>query len=388
MSVETKNLKIWVIVGAAIVAVLLITGLVVSSQNRAARIEDYSERFALLSDLRREALEEYFDTVRTEVTFWSLSQELLDSERLLATVWQRSEAVGLDPAEQWRRLYVTENPYPAGERLGLAHAGDSSEYSSIHAKVHELARLFVLERGYYDFFLIDLAGNILYTVEKESDFATNLLDGPWSDSGLAGVFQRARENAATGAVSFSDFAPYPPSGNAPAMFAAKALTDRTGRTQGVLAMQLPTDRIQEIMQFRAGMGESGETYLVGEDHLMRSDSRFSNESTILRTRVETDPASRALSGEQGVIIADDYRGVPVLSAYTHVDIDGIRWAVLAEIDEEEVLNEGTGQRRQMTGVLSGLFLIGLAIFGVAGMAEWGGGGLGSFDADLSDMGDG
>ena len=30
----------------------------------------------------------------------------------------------------------------------------------------------------------------------------------------------------------------------------------------------------------------GETYLVGSDHLMRSDSRFSEESTILNTKVD------------------------------------------------------------------------------------------------------
>ena len=135
------------------------------------------------------------------------------------------------------------------------------------------------------------------------------------------------------------------------MFAAKHLTDPEGRTRGVLALQVPTDRIQKIMHFKAGMGESGETYLVGEDRLMRSDSRFSNESTILRTRVDTVSVTRALNGEQGVTTAEDYRGVPGLSAYTLVEIDRVRWAILAEIDEAEVLTDGGYERSRLSGVV-------------------------------------
>jgi methyl-accepting chemotaxis protein len=388
MTDESRTWKFWLWVSVVLVAILLVVGVSVDRHNRKARIGEHSDRLALLSELRREALQEYFDTVRAEITFWSLNTDLQSAGVELASIWRQLDDAGQDSEATLHRLYVTENPNAAGERLNLSDAGDGSAYSSLHAKLHSLARLFVLERGYYDFFLIDSAGNILYTVEKESDFATNLIDGPWKESGLADVFRRALEGAATGAVSFSDFASYPPSGNAPAMFAAKALTDPEGRTRGVLALQVPTDRIQKIMHFKAGMGESGETYLVGEDRLMRSDSRFSNESTILRTRVDTVSVTRALNGEQGVTTAEDYRGVPVLSAYTLVEIDRVRWAILAEIDEAEVLTDGGYERSRLSGVLSVLFFVGLAGFGLVSAGDWGGGGLGSFDADLSDIGDG
>ena len=65
---------------------------------------------------------------------------------------------------------------------------------------------------------------------------------------------------------------------------------------GVLALQLPSDTIAEIMHFTAGMGDSGETYLVGPDLLMRSDSRFTEDSTILETTVDTGTVKLALAG--------------------------------------------------------------------------------------------
>src|SRR3546814_10597294 len=100
---------------------------------------------------------------------------------------------------------------------------------------------------------------------------------------------------------------------------------------------MPIGRINQVMQSAAGMGESGETYLVGPDFLMRSDSRFSKESTILKSKVEGETVKAALAGNAGVREIVDYRGVPVLSVYRPIDFEGVRWAILGEIDLAEML---------------------------------------------------
>ena len=126
-----------------------------------------------------------------------------------------------------------------------------------------------------------------------------------------------------------------PSNNQPAAFiGARAYHD--GEYIGVYAVQIPVDPVNQIMQFSAGMGESGEIYLVGEDGLMRSDSRFFDTSTVLNTSVSGITVGKALSGEIGLEIVDDYRGVPVYSAYRLFEFEGTRWAVLAEQDVAEV----------------------------------------------------
>ena len=48
---------------------------------------------------------------------------------------------------------------------------------------------FIKVYGYYDFFLIDSSGEIFYSVAKEADYKTNVLTGPYNDSGLASLFK-------------------------------------------------------------------------------------------------------------------------------------------------------------------------------------------------------
>jgi methyl-accepting chemotaxis protein len=332
--------------------VLLTAGvLVVDNRYRQAQATDVVAQFQLLSTLRRSALEAYFETVRAEVAFWSTSERIDNATRTLANGWQ---ALGSDAGAQIQDLYQAEQNKPANERVD---AGDGSAYSTAHAKLHDFAREFVTARGYYDFFLIDLNGNVLYTVEKEADFGSNLLTGPYAESGLADAFRQAAVSTVPGQVVLSDLQRYAPSDNAPAIFAASTLRDEAGQTIGVLALQLPSDTIANIMQFTEGMGESGETYLVGSDLLMRSNSRFAEQSTILTTTVATATVQRALAGERGVEYTDDYRGVEVLSAYDSIEFDGVRWAVMAEIYKAEI-------ERGVGSILASLAAAALALFGL------------------------
>ena len=191
--------------------------------------------------------------------------------------------------------------------------------------------------GFYDLFLISLDGNIWWTAEEESDLGTSLETGPYKDTSLAKVYRHAKS---TEEVVISDFQYYLPSGE-PAAFIASPVY-HNNISVGVLAAQLSTDRMNEIMQDRTGLGETGETYLVGKDYLMRSDSRFFEESTILKQRVDTANARDCFefeaSGEThpwlgAVREFPDYRGVEVLG--THIYIPEVQWALLAEIDSKE-----------------------------------------------------
>jgi len=108
------------------------------------------------------------------------------------------------------------------------------------------------------------------------------------------------------------------------------------------AYQISLKSINNIMQQRSGMGETGETYLIGQDKLMRSDSfldptghsvkaSFSNNA-----KVDTEAAREVLSGKTDNKIVIDYNGNNVLSSYTQVKVGDTNWGLLAEIDEEEI----------------------------------------------------
>jgi methyl-accepting chemotaxis protein len=196
--------------------------------------------------------------------------------------------------------------------------------------------------GYYDLFLIDPQGYVFYTVSKEADYQTNMLNGLYKDSNLG---QLVREVFDSKAFGFADFSPYAPSNNAPASFIAQPLL-HAGKVEMVVALQVSLDAINAIMQQRAGMGETGETYLVGSDKRMRSDSfldpqghsvKASFAGTLADNGVDTEGVREALRGNSGAKVITDYNGNPVLSAYTPINVGGTHWALLAEIDEVEVM---------------------------------------------------
>lgn len=91
--------------------------------------------------------------------------------------------------------------------------------------------------------------------------------------------------------------------------------------------------IDKIMHERSGLGETGETFLIGEDQLMRSDSRFFVKPTALKRKIDREAPRRAIAGNSGT----DYRDIPVLNAYTPLNIPGLNWGLIAKIDEKEAL---------------------------------------------------
>ncbi len=199
---------------------------------------------------------------------------------------------------------------------------------------------YIKEYGYYDLFIIDRVGEIFYTVAKEADYGTNILNGPYADSSLG---EAVREAIETKEFGFGDFEPYEPSNWEPASFIAQPAIVH-GEVELIVAFQMPLDRINAIMTERSGMGESGESYLIGPEKLMRSDSYLDPENHTVaasfanpeKGSVDTEAAREALAGNTDAKIIIDYNGNPVLSAYTPVEIYDTAWALLSEIDEAEV----------------------------------------------------
>ncbi|KGR33433.1 methyl-accepting chemotaxis protein [Vibrio campbellii] len=195
------------------------------------------------------------------------------------------------------------------------------------------------ELDFYDIFIVDESGDVIYTVAREADYQTNLVSGAYSNSGLGDVYRAIRAGKQFAAV---DFAPYAPSNGDPAAFLGVPL--KVEGEQWMVATQMSIDGINQLMNLRSGMGESGETYLVGSDYRMRSDSfldpvgrtiQASFAGTVENNGVDSDAVKRALAGESGVETIIDYNGNPVVSAYSPIDMYGHRWALLSEIDVAE-----------------------------------------------------
>ncbi|MBM4054218.1 MAG: hypothetical protein FJ264_06000 [Planctomycetes bacterium] len=215
---------------------------------------------------------------------------------------------------------------------------ESPQYQELSKTREKGLSIFMENFGFYDVFLIDAEGNVVYTVCKESDLGANLINGPLSNSGLGRVFQKSKNQNA-----IEDFSWYEPS-KEPASFVAAPLKDASGNYIGCAAFQISLKDVNKIMQERDGLGKTGETYLVGSDKRMRSDSFLDPEGhsvkasfagTIEKNGVNTEAANAAISGKAGAEVIKDYNGNPVLSAYTPVKVGDLTWALLAEIDVAE-----------------------------------------------------
>lgn len=239
-----------------------------------------------------------------------------------------------------RQIDALFHDFAAG--LGSVHAVVQSQFvPSQPQSLHQALLPISKQLGFYDIFIISPEGIVEYSVAKESDFQTNLIDGPYADSGLAKLFMRVKGKGET--VLVEDFAPYAPSQGQAAAFMARELV--SNGESWVVAVQLSIDRINSVMQVREGMGKSGETYLVGPDQRMRSDSFLdpakrtvlaSFAGTVQQNGVDTPASQAALQGQSGLLYIDDYNGNPVVSAFSQIDIFDLRWALLAEIDVAEV----------------------------------------------------
>ncbi len=399
-SIRTKLVSMLLVVGIGSVLVVGYLGL---ESGRSSLSDSIFNHLTSVRAVKASQIESYFRSVRQEIRTLAQGPAIVTamkafrtsfpelSHRSVTPAWDAQlgayyeqeflprlspnldaapDAAKYRPSEAAARYlqyhYIAANPHPVGEKELLNQADDGSAYSDVHGRYHPLLRNVIERFGYYDLFFIDAeSGRIVYSVFKETDFATSLWTGPYRESNLAGVAKAVLASGVNGQYAISDFERYDPSYAAPAAFVASPIVEGT-QVIGVLAAQLPIDEINQIMTGgekweQDGLGKSGETYLVGSDYFMRSVSRFliqdretylgtlrrigvdkrmidridRLDTSILQQAVRTSGVDEALASQTGTRVIDDYRGIPVLSSYAPLDIEGLDWVILSEIDFAE-----------------------------------------------------
>ncbi len=247
-------------------------------------------------------------------------------------------------------MILKDDPYVRGALVEFDRAFeeggdtvDSEEYRAVMAEYDARLQDVNSDNEWNDLFLIHTDGDIVYTAAQESDMGMVIPDSSLKDSPIGRAFELV-QRAGRDEVVFSDFAPYSPSGGIPAGFMMAGMYSESNQLMGYAAFQVPLEVINDVMTERSGMGETGESYLVGSDKLMRSDSfldpvnhtvdkSFANPNL---GSVDTEASREALAGRSDIKIIKDYNGNSVLSSYSSIEINGITWAIISEIDQAEV----------------------------------------------------
>ena len=356
------DLKLKAKLPLALVGVTLLVGLAVGAAGylvaSASLARESDERLRATAAATARLLSTYLDGLRSDLNVLSGNPTVTVALADLGNAFYLESAF---PTKWAQKLYLEKNPNAAGEREKLDDAGDGSVYSSMHKAFHGWVRDLIAQRGFDDVFLIDRDGVIVYSFRKRSDFATSLKSGPLKDSGLARIARQALE-AGGSSVVFADFAPYAPLG-APAAFAARAIL-KDGQPAGVLAVAIPSARIDALVGVREGLGATGESVLVGADGLLRSKSSLMPESGILKTRIDEPliAAGFAQAGASGTL--ERYRGTAMHAATAPVDVLGTRMLVVTAQATGETLAAVAALRDSTIAIVGGLMVL-AALLGLA-----------------------
>jgi len=328
-----------------ILPVLFISQKFISTASKTNRISA-EKKLKAVRDLKKIAILSYFDMIKGEI-------EMLSHDHMLAQFVEEA------------RTYHKDNNVKAIDNFPIMN----ETYQPIYNKYKPYFDELVKKNDYYDLFIIcKKHGHVMFTQAKESDYGENLSVGRLKNSGLARLWKKVFDSDKT---EISDFAPYEPSNNKPASFMGTPIKDKDGNTIGILVVQISPKEINRIMKNRSGLENivngkdigTGETYLVGHDKRMRSDSyldpiNHSIEGSFangIKGMVDTKAVEMAFNGKSDIKIIKDYKNNPVYSAYAPLKILGLKWAIIAEVDVAEIEKVTNDLRRERLFIV--LFLV-------------------------------
>ncbi|ODR09727.1 cyclase [Mycobacterium sherrisii] len=400
VGIQSKLLMTLLVCSILSVAVV---GLIGALSGRTALRQVESERLTELRESQKRQLLTLFKEVTNSVIVYSGGFSVVDAERAFAAAYGQLANAQITPAQQqglinyynndmikpisrvtgetvdlnailptsnaqkYLQAYYTAAPRTASESLPPADAGDGSAWSAANARFDFYLRDIVTRFDYRDALLLDDQGTVVYSVQKGPDLGTNILTGPYRETNLRDAYQKAMRSNDVDFVWITDFQQYQPALAAPTAWVISPI-GMNGKVEGVMALPLPISKINSIMTAEkqweaAGMGPSTESYLVGSDGLMRSDSRlflqdpqkYQREAVAagtspdvvqrairLGTTTLVQPAitagfRAAQRGQTGTVTATDYTGNNEMEAFAPLNVpdSDLHWSILATRDDAD-----------------------------------------------------
>jgi len=257
------------------------------------------------------------------------------------------------PGLQWAIM----TSVAAEEIISPTLAGDTDDYFGKYRKTHHFSDIMIVAND----------GSVFYTDMKVSDYNSNAFTGTTKETGLSRVVKKSLDSRG---FAFEDFSRYAPSNNQVTAFMAMPIIDG-GEALFAIVVQLSPDGINNFMQERTGMGDTGESFLVGPDFLMRSDS-YLDENRKLQASfdrpdtgsVKTVPSEEGFQGKSDTKEVSSYVGTDALASYSPVKVyDNLTWVIISKINTDEAFSSVTKFTRTM-GVMGGIVLVSVMFIAV------------------------
>ncbi|MGD0710479.1 MAG: HAMP domain-containing protein [Bacteroidales bacterium] len=301
-SITNKLIILFLLIG---IGSTIIVGVYSYYSARRSLIDRTFDQLTSVKFVKKNRIEDFFSDRFRDINLLSRTSEVADMISLLQHTFQNNK----------KKIFT----FPESDKY--------KQFFNLNVKTY----------GYYDKFIVcDTAGNYIYTSGLTSDSLHLLGSGAINYLSLLQLKDSVIKKKN---IVFSDFRKDNFNNDKPAYYIAAPVFDDRKNFTGMISMLISTNAINNIMlvnSSKTGLGETGESYLVGSDYFMRSDSRFIPNS-IMKQQVKSSASIAAFEGKQYAEIINDYRNIPVLSSYCKLNIPGINWVILAEIDLKEAM---------------------------------------------------
>ena len=409
----------------AVLAIGLIV-LVVNMLLRKIAIQEANDKLLLLTETKSKYIEDYFTHINQQLSTFSTDKQTVDAfnqlgvaflniendnyltadvpdmnrlnslvegfykaEILPALESETTTAVNLAsllPGDNKQRilqyLYLAANQKPIGFKGTINKADDGSAYSYMHAQYHPEMIKFARKAGISDIIFVDYkTGYVTYSLEKNLDFATNLYEGPYKNSGLGMAFKKAIGQPVQGSVTCVDESLYAPALFQPSIFMSTPLFDGN-QILGVVVFAINSSLLDNLLMFdkeELSSGESLKTIIIGDDFLYRSNDpefvadrekylhklkRNANNgetaigvarlgTTALLQSVDHVTLANASQGKEGLARYTTETGESVLCSYIPLKINNLNWILIAQMNKSGAL----ASVHSMLKVLIGLAIL-------------------------------
>jgi len=358
-----KRIKLGIRLPLMLVAVSVVALAImgISSYEVARKIltTEGTERLQQSLDMRGTALEHWAAGLSSDLGATASNAGTTRALREFSAAWDR---LGTAPQDYLRKAFIEGNPNPPAERFKLDYPGDVNDYTILHRRYHPGFVALAQQKNLIDVYLVSVTGNVIYSLSKQDDFASNLRDGAVKEGPLARVVAAAQ--AATGDTPvFSDFIHDPSHPGAPeVIFLARPLRSAEGLLLGVLVFEASAGPLSEIMADPRALGETGQGYVVGEG--MTLESALRHPPSTGTADVQTPAVRRALAGESGHVIEAGIDGSEVMAVFAPFTLFGRSYAAVVEQGTRELFEPAQSLARRLT--LNG----GLLLVLLGGLSAW------------------
>ena len=353
LSLKPKLIFAFCVLG--IVPFLLISGILLSFFTDSMQEKELNHLVSV-RNIKKAQISEYFTTLKHQSQYFvgdgrqlKMSEYTTPSIKYLKAFSAATHKLADTPQQTnllLKQLFITNSEDKPTKRV----LSNREYYDYTHEDLHPNIKAFIDKFGYEDLFLVKNDGNVVYSVKKSHNFGNNLLNSPQPDTGLAKVFLQAQDYVLTGNTTnraepffFSGFAQDKINGSVSAFISIPLFYQR--EFYGVVIFEILAQQINVIMAERAGLGVTGETYLVDEHYHLRSavyraPELFADSAGLSKEKpIKTASVIASLAGKTEHKLSLSYLNDEVLSAYTPVNVFGQRWALLTEITTAEAYSD-------------------------------------------------